>query len=295
MRDFDKRFPTEAKCLDFLAKLRWKDGFFCSKCGETRYWKLDKGLRKCAACSFENSVTVGTIFQDSHLSLKTWFYAIWLVTSQKTGISALGLKGGLGLGSYHTAWLLLQKIRRTMVIAERSKLSRDVEVDETFIGGFAKTKRGRDADGKRLVVIAAEVHGKKIGRIRMKHIQNASARTLLSFIQSEVEPRAIVRTDGWLGYANVGKHGFVHEATSAKSMGIDEVMPRIHLVSSLLKRWFLGTFQGKCDAKYLGHYLNEYVFRFNRRTSNTRGLLFYRVLENALITKPITSRAIKLN
>ena len=182
-----------------------------------------------------------------------------------------------------------------MVVTERTKLSRDVEVDETFVGGFAKAKRGRVADGKRLVVIAAEVNGKKIGRIRMKHIPDASSQTLLSFIQEEVEPEANVRTDGWRGYTSLRKYGFHHEPIVTESVGIDELMPRIHLVASLLKRWLLGTFQGKCDGKYLNHYLNEFVFRFNRRTSNVRGLLFFRVLENAVITKPITSRDIKLN
>jgi len=293
MRDFDSRFPSEAKCLAYLEKLKWGKAFSCRKCGGDSFWRLSDGLRKCRNCHLENRVTVGTIFQDSHLSLKTWFYAIWWITSQKTGVSALGLKGVLGLGSYQTAWLMLQKIRKAMVITDRSKLTHEVEVDETLMGGFSPGKRGRDSEGKRLVIIAAEVKGKKIGRIRMSLIPDASSATLRAFIKESVEPGTIVHTDGWRGYSQLDKDGFIHEQTTAESVGVEELMPRIHLVASLLKRWILGTFQGKCDRKYLNGYLDEFVFRFNRRTSNVRGLIFFRVLANTILTTPSTSSDIK--
>jgi transposase-like protein len=293
MRDFDSRFPSEAKCLAYLEKLRWGKVFSCLKCGGTSFWRLGDGLRKCRHCHFENRVTVGTIFQDSHLSLKTWFYAIWWITSQKTGVSALGLKGVLGLGSYQTAWLMLQKIRKAMVVADRSQLTGEVEVDETLVGGFIPGKLGRDSEGKRLVIIAAEVKGKKIGRIRMSHIPNASAATLRAFIKANIEPGTIIHTDGWLGYNQLDKDGYIHQKTPSESVGIEELMPKIHLVASLLKRWILGTFQGMCKPKYLNGYLNEFVFRFNRRASNVRGLIFFRVLANTILTTPSTSSDIK--
>jgi transposase-like protein len=182
-----------------------------------------------------------------------------------------------------------------MVVVERHQLQKEVEVDETLVGGFMSGKYGRDHEGKTLVVIAAEVDGRKIGRIRMKRITNASAVTLHNFVKSEISPGAIVHTDGWRGYFGIDNLGYVHKKTIASSVGEEELMPKVHLVASLLKRWLLGTFQGRPASKYLDHYLDEYVFRFNRRKSNARGLLFYRVLENAVITSPSTSADIKLN
>lgn len=287
-------FTTEEECLEYLGKIRWGDKFVCSKCGSTKYWRLGKGLWKCSACSFEHSVTAGTLFQDSHLPLKTWFHAIWYTTVQKPGVSALGLQGDLGLGSYRTAWLMLHKIRRAMVRVDRSLLENEVEVDETLVGGSYSGKRGRGAEHKRLVVIAAEVNGKKIGRIRMKHIPNATAKTLQSFIRDTIKPGALIHTDGWGSYRGIDKEGFDHDMITAESVGVDELMPRIHLVASLFKRWLLGTHQGRFEEKYLNDYLEEYTFRFNRRTSKARGMLFFRVIENALVTQPTVLETIKL-
>lgn len=294
MREFDKRFHSEVKCLSYLKKLKWKNPYVCPKCGDVRYWKLGNESRKCRQCRFENRVTVGTIFQDSHLSLKTWFYAIWWVTSQKTGVSAMGLKGVIGLGSYKTAWLMLQKIRKAMIVADRTKLVGDVEVDETLLGGFTPGKPGRDLSGKRLVIIAAEIKGKKIGRIRMRHIKNANADTLRNFIRENIEVGSTIHTDGWSGYNQIKEDGYQHNKIIAESVGVDELMPRIHLIASLLKRWILGTFQGVCQSKYLNGYLDEYVFRFNRRNSNARGLIFFRVISNAILMSS-TSGRIKQN
>lgn len=286
-------FSTEEACLEYLEKIRWGDKFVCSKCGSVKYWRLGKGLWKCSICSFEHSVTAGTLFQDSHLPLKTWFHAIWYITSQKTGVSALSLQGVIGLGSYRTAWLMLHKIRRAMVRVDRSLLENEVEVDETLVGGSSSGKRGRGAEHKRLVAIAAEVDGKKIGRIRMKHIQSATTKTLHSFIKSTVKPGALIHTDGWRSYRGIDKEGFDHDRIVAESVGVDELMPRIHLVASLFKRWLLGTHQGRFEEKYLDDYLEEYTFRFNRRTSKARGMLFFRVIENALVTQPTILETIK--
>ena len=280
-------------CLEYLEEVRYGKVFTCSRCNAIKYWRLGNGLQKCANCSFQQSVTKGTLFQDSHLPLKTWFHAIWWITSQKTGVSALGLQGVLGLGSYRTAWLMLHKIRKAMVVADRSLLGQEVEVDETLVGGLSPMKPGRDPDGKKLVVIAAEINGKKLGRIRMKHIPNASTRVLTRFIKENIEMGALVHTDGWTGYLGLESKGFLHDRVWGDDIPIEEVMPHIHLVASLFKRWLLGTHQGRCEAKYLGGYLEEFTFRFNRRTSKARGLLFYRVIQNAVNTQPVTYKAIK--
>jgi transposase-like protein len=255
---------------------------------------MGNGRWRCAECRTDRRVTVGTLFQDSHLSLKTWLYAVWWITAQKTGVSALGLQGILGLGSYRTAWLMLHKIRKAMVRVDRTLLNTEVEVDETLLGGIISKKRGRDRESKMLVVIAAEIDGKKIGRIRMKHISDASTTMLHSFITDHVEKGTLIHTDGWTGYFGLEDKGFLHDRVWGDAVSVDDVLPHIHLVISLFKRWLLGTHQGKVNRKYLDNYLEEFTFRFNRRTSKARGLLFYRVLENVVVTQPNTYKQITM-
>lgn len=215
------------------------------------------------------------------------------MTSQKTGVSALSLHRFLGIGSYRSSWLLLHKIRSAMVFAERSQLRGPVEIDEAFLGGVSTGKRGRGAENKQIIVIAAEFAGeKKIGRIRIKRSSDASAESLEAFIKANVAPKSAVHTDGWRGYSGVGKLGYKHHAVKSSSVDPDELLPRIGIVTSLLKRWLLGTHQGRMDVKHMDSYLEEFVFRFNRRTSNSRGLLFQRIIENSFKTEPVTYQKI---
>lgn len=280
-------FPTEAACLSFLEEVRWGKGFHCQACGYDDFWKMSSGLRRCHSCKFKNSVKKETIFQSSRLPLKTWFYAIWWFTSQKTGISALNLQKNIGLGSYRSAWLMLHKIRNAMVRENRSLLQGEVEIDEAFVGGVRSGKRGRGAEGKELVVIAAECSGKKrIGRIRIQRIPDASAGTLELFILENVAPGTTIHTDGWPGYNAVSSLGYEHLPRSSNSVNPDELLPRINIVTALLKRWLLGTLHGRLDPKHMDNYFEEFIFRFNRRTSKSRGLLFQRVLENSILVQP---------
>lgn len=228
------------------------------------------------------------MFQDAHLSLHDWFNAIWWVTSQKTGVSALGLQRMLGLGSYRTAWMLLHKIRSAMVRPGRELLAGEIEVDETFVGGPKPGKRGRGAAGKQLVIIAAERDGARIGRIRMRRIPDASAHALETFVKGHIQLKSKIVTDGWKGYLGLPKIGYSHCSIPGESVGEEELLPRVHRVASLFKRWLLGTHHGRFEAKHLDIYLDEFTFRFNRRTSNARGLLFYRVLENSVKVDPQT-------
>jgi transposase-like protein len=221
------------------------------------------------------------------LSLKTWFYAIWWVTVQKTGVSALGLQKNLGLGSYRSAWLLLHKIRTAMIHADRSLLQGEVEVDEAMIGGVRSGKRGRGAEGKELIVIAAECAGKKrVGRVRMQRIPDASANSLENFIKANIAKGSTIHTDGWRSYSGVSGLGYKHHPRRSATVDPDELLPRINIVTALLKRWILGTHHGRLDAKHMESYFEEFAFRFNRRTSKTRGLLFQRVLENSVRVPP---------
>jgi len=236
------------------------------------------------------------VFERSHSPLKTWFLAMWFITSQKHGASALGLKRVLGLSSYQTAWTWLHKLRRAMVRPDRDQLQGRVEVDETYIGG-ARTggKRGRGVEGRDIVVIALEVHSPRgFGRVRMRRVPDASTASLVRFVRESVAPGSAILTDGWRGYSELPKHGYNHSRTYLSENGdpAHVVMPGVHRIASLLKRWLLGTHQGAVRSKHLEYYLDEYTFRFNRRTSRSRGLLFYRLIQQAVAVGPTSYRRI---
>jgi len=242
----------------------------------------------CTTCGKHISVIAGTIFERTRTPLSVWFRAIWWVVTQKNGASALGLQRVLGLGSYETAWTWLHKIRRAMVRPGRDRISGRVEIDETYLGGLEEGVHGRETFKKALVVIAAQEDGKAIGGIRMQRIADASADSLLPFVESAVEPGSMIHTDGWRGYAGLEAKGYGHEVTVLKrsKASASDLLPRVHRVASLLKRWILGTHQGAVSPEHLDGYLDEFTFRFNRRTSRSRGKLFYRLLQNAMAVEP---------
>jgi transposase-like protein len=233
-------------------------------------------------------VTTGTIFQDSHLPLTLWFRAAWWVTSQKGGASALGLQRILGIGSYRTAWACLHKLRRAMVRPGRDRLKGEVEVDETFVGGVEPGGGRRHIGKKALVVIAAEVRGKGIGRIRMRRVMDGSAESLLPFVKEAVEPGGLVVTDGFQSYKALPSWGYDHDPRPLHGSPelANALLPRVHRAASLLKRWLLGTHQGAVSRDHLDDYLDEFTFRFNRRTSRHRGNLFGRLMEQAIQVEP---------
>jgi len=289
--DFEERFATEQACLDYLAKLRWSEGFVCPRCLHASAWMVNRQRRMCTKCLYPVSVTAGTIFHDTRKPLRLWFRAVWHVTSQKHGASALGLQRVLGLGSYVTAWSWLHKLRRAMVRPGREALSGCVEVDETYVGGLAEGKRGRGSQKKALVVIAAEEDGAGIGRIRMARIPDASAPVLEGFVVQAVVAGSQVHTDGWDGYNGLSGRGYRHDISVLRGQGKEaatQLLPRVHRVAALLKRWLLGTHQGAVRAEHLDYYLDEFTFRFNRRTSRLRGKLFYRLLQQAVQIGPTT-------
>jgi len=236
------------------------------------------------------SVTAGTIFQDTRTPLPVWFRAMWWVTTQKNGASALGLQRVLGLKQYRTAWTMLHRLRRAMVRPGRDLLTGRIEVDECYIGGLEEGLLGRLNLKKALVVVAAQEDGPGIGRIRMRQIVDASAESLMPFVQDSVAPGSVIHTDGWLGYVPLKSKGYEHEVTflKGKKKTPSELMPRVHRVISLLKRWLLGTHQGAVSHKHLDSYLDEFTFRFNRRRSKSRGKLFFRLAQQAVTVDPVT-------
>jgi len=289
--ELEERFGTEEACRHYLGQLRWPTGFICPFCRGKGGW-LDRRQRwTCQACRRQSTVTAGTIFEGTHLPLRVWFRAAWLVTSQKFGASALGMQRVLGLGSYETAWSWLHKLRRAMVRPGRERLLGTVEVDEAFIGGPTPGAAGRTLGRKALVGIAAEEDGKAIGRIRLGRIADASTPSLHGFIRQSITPGSTVHTDGWPHYQGLEQLGYVHVATPLVDKGklaAVELLPRVHRVTALLKRWLLGTHQGAVSPAHLDYYLDEFTFRFNRRHSASRGKLFFRLMEQAVQVSPVT-------
>ena len=288
LMQFESRFAGEEACREYLFQLRWPEGFRCPRCDGRKAWPTARALWHCAACGYQVSVTAGTIFQDTRKPLRMWFRAMWWVTTQKTGASALGLQQVLGLGSYQTAWTWLHKLRRAMVHPGRDRLGGLVEVDETYVGGHEERVIGRGAKDKALVAIAVEKEGRRIGRVRMRVVEDFTARDLCGFVCDCVEPGNTVRTDGLRSYLALSRHGYVHDRIIQKEheKTASELMPGVHRVASLLKRWLLGTHQGRVSREHLGYYLDEYTFRFNRRKSRHRGKLFYRLVQQAVAIEP---------
>jgi len=241
---------------------------------------------RCADCRHDFTVTAGTLFADTRLPLSLWFEAMWHVVNQKQGASALGVQRVLGV-SYLTAWRWLHKLRRAMVRPGRDRLSGAVEVDEVYIGGEKPGKRGRGASGKALVLVAAQADGPRIGRIRLVRVANASQLVLTPAVQGIIAPSAQVLTDDWGGYGGLGEAGYERQIVRKSAVVGENLLPRANRVASLLQRWLLGTHQGAVAHSHLDYYLDEFVFRFNRRRSRSRGLLFHRLMEQALATAPV--------
>jgi len=284
--ELERRFVSEQACRQYLFELRWADGFICPRCGGKTAWTTSRGLWLCSGCRHQSSVTAGTIFQDSHLPLSTWFRAMWHVTNQKNGVSALGLQRALGLGSYKTAWSVLHKLRRAMVRPGRDRLHGTVEVDETYWGSQEPGLIGRMSYDKALIVVAAEQDGRGIGRIRMRRVPDLTKTSLHGFIAQAIEPGSTVQTDGLNAY--LGLESYAHDRRVQRRQPEGEhLLPRVHRVVSLLKRWLLGTHQGAIGHDHLDYYLDEFTFRFNRRKSASRGKLFYRLIQQAVQVEPV--------
>ena len=278
-----QQLSTQDACLDYIASIRWSAGFVCPKCGCQQFWKSNRLQRLCAKCRRQTSVLAGTLFQDTKLPLTVWFQMIWWFVGPKNGASALSLMQNFGIGSYRTSWKLLGKLRACTVLPLRHALSDVVEVDEAFLGGV---------NNKAIIVVAAEKRGKATGRIRVKHIKSREGAEIQQFITETILPGSTIVSDRYKGYAAIVKKGYIH-SPQKKPYSWEEVdgdderlLPRVHRAVSLLKRWYYGTYQGRVDKQKLQSYLDEFVFRFNRRTSGNRGLLFRRMVEAAVKTTP---------
>ncbi|MFC6357419.1 IS1595 family transposase [Luethyella okanaganae] len=286
-RSFQEWFATEESCREYLSRLRWPDGFVCPRCGDRGAWWTSATLWMCRACGRQTSVTSGTLFDRTRTPLSTWFAAAWFITAQKNGVSALGLQRVLGLASYETAWTWMHKFRRAMVTPGRELLRGSVEVDETFIGGVSRGKNGRSSDKVGVMVAAEMVTSRKLGRIRLEPTPVESL-ALVRFAERTIEPGSHIKTDGARELRRLSGLGFQHDYYTQLGSTIPAHvdLPGVHIVASLLKRWLQGTLHYATSADHLAYYLDEFTFRFNRRGARSRGLLFYRLLEQAVHTEP---------
>lgn len=291
--EFLDRFPTDEACLAYLYQIRWPERFVCPECSGPTGWLTNRGTVFCGQCRRQTSPMAGTILHNTRTPIRKWFLAGWLLCTQKTGVSAKTLQRELQVG-YKTGWLILQKLRQATVRTERGQLIGKVEVDETYVGGQETGVTGRQLVDKALVVIAVELDGKKVGRVRLRHVPDASGVSLVGFVKECVAPGAIVKTDDWNGYNGIHAAGFVHQVTSLQgdSTRAEKFFPHVHLVASMLKRWLLSTHQGRVEKKHLQAYLDEYAFRFNRRRSMHIGKIFHRLMEQMVVRKAETYREI---
>lgn len=320
LTEFHEFFGSDEVCRTHLERLRWPGGFVCPACGVLEEpYRMVRGRLLCRSCRHQTSVTAGTIFEGTRKPLQLWFHTAWLITSQKSGASALHVQRMLGVRSYETAWSWVHKYRRAMVRPGRDRLSGIVEVDETYVGGLEEGVVGRETETKALVAIAVEmnldagpptdatagpstdgraatVRKHRMGRVRLAVIPNARRATLHTFLRQTVEPGSVVMTDAWRAYQGMETLGYAHHVTNiaAGSDPAHVVMPGVHRVASLLKRWLLGTLQGSASREHLPYYLDEFTFRFNRRTSASPGLLFHRLLTQAVQAPHITTDAMFL-
>jgi transposase-like protein len=299
--EFLARFSSEEACAGYLERLRWAQGFVCPSCRAASVAYRSSRLRlMCSECHHQSTVTAGTIFEKTRTPLRVWLAAAWYLTNQKQGVSALGLQRVLGLGSYQTAWMMLHRLRRAMVRPDRERLKGVVEVDETYLAlsdrdePISKTGRKNHTD-KVLIVLAVEIlQPKGFGRIRLHRIKDDSAQSVIPFVQASVEPGSMVRTDGSAAYRSLKSLGYEHARTVMLGARAPAhvSMAAVHRVAALIKRWILGTHHGSVQPGHLDAYLDEFVFRFNRRSSGSRGMLFYRLLQQAVATDPVTYRDI---
>jgi len=293
LNEFHQFFLSEESCRRYLEHVKWRDGFLCRVCGKkSQPWRVRRDVLMCPHCEAETRLTAGTVLEGTRKPLRLWFLAMWELTSQKYGANALGLQRVLGLKSYTTAWAWLHKLRRAMVRPGRDRLNGLVQVDETYVGGEESGVRGRKTVKKAIVAIAVEVKDSSIGRIRLRHVPDLTARSLQSFVTDAVDHGTAVQTDGLQSYVGLDSLGFRHErlVLSASHDAAHVIMPSVHRVASLLKRWLIGTLQGSVSREHLPYYLDEFTFRFNRRTSHARGMLFYRIVEQAMLIGPISTK-----
>ncbi|MGC2698498.1 MAG: IS1595 family transposase [Candidatus Angelobacter sp.] len=287
--ELNTRFNTDERCREILTKLRWPNGVECPRCKSTDILWIDSRKQfDCRECEYQFSVTSGTIFNDSHLPLQTWFMAVLLLVEARKGMSANQVKRTLGI-SYKTAWYLCHRIRKAMASTEKPMLDGTVELDETYVGGKQRGGFGGRGSGNKEVVFVIRQRG---GELRFFHAEDAKSGTLAQYIKENVSQDVeVLVTDEFGAYPNAFKRAG-HDNTKHKTIKHKDrvyVQGDIHTNTvenafSLLKRGIMGTWH-KISAKHLAAYLEEMTFRFNRRKSHT---LWIDTLRHMVTADPLT-------
>lgn len=274
--EFERRFPDDTACGAYLKTVRWPYGIECPRCNSRKGIEIRRNMWRCSECKYETSVMVGTIFQDSKIPLTLWFRTMWRMVSKKYGLSAMELQKFLELGSNKTAGMMLRKIRAAMGYPNRKRLSGTIEVDEIYYG--AK---------KTLIAVAVEVnYYPDIGNIRLCHISDLSREVLHNFIAQTIEPGSTVITDDLQAYQELPGYTHLPHKVKRSRSKISALLPAVYQVASLLNQWLLNTHHGTISHDYLDGYLNEFAFRYNRRKYQSRGKLFFRLLQQAVRIDP---------
>lgn len=293
-QEFRAFFPDDDACVEFLTRLRWPSGFRCPACS-AEGWRSARGRWACRGCGKQTSLTAGTIFEGTRKPLLDWFEVAWRITTAKNGVSALAVSVEWGL-SREAGWLWLHKFRRAMLRPGRDLLTGEVEADDTFLGGAEDGVHGRQTVRKAIVLVMVEKKaGGGYGRARLVRVKDFSAASLHPAVKANIAPGSTLITDFHKGYLGLGSAGYSHTRLNVKASGQtgSDLLPGVHLVASHLDRVWLGTHHGALRWRHLDAYLDEFVFRFNRRGSKTRGLLFYRLMEGAVETAPQPFSAIR--
>ena len=286
--EFQNKFYSEEACVEHLFRLRWPDGFICPRCGHRRYcFHSTRKLYQCSGCKYQVSVTAGTIFHKTRTPLVKWFWMIFLMSRQKSGVSMLSLQRMLGIKSYKTIWAMGHKIRKAM--ADRDELYRLVglvEMDEVFIGPQKPGPPGRGAKGKATVVIAVESRDKHAGFAVMRHVPNAGGEQILAVVQEKMAAETSIRTDGWSGYRTLARNGYSHEhVVVSKDKSALEKLRWVHVLAANVKGNLRGIYHGVSE-KHLNRYLAECCYRFNRRFWDSE--LFNRTVNACVSTNTMT-------
>ena len=283
--EFQKRFLTEDDCFQYLKKLRWSDGFICPRCSHTEaYFMKRRKIFQCKNCRHQTSITVNTIFHRTHVPLRKWFWAIFLVGSDKRGCSAKRLEKLIGV-HYATAWLMIHKIRGAMKDRDSLyKMSKFIEMDDSYFGGSASGKRGRGAANKSAVVVAVERHGNSAGYAAMEVIESMHSKHLNDFAVRTIEEGQTIHTDDYPSY-NVLNLTFHHLGETVKPFEAMKKLPWVHIMIGNAKNFIRGTYHG-VSHKHLQSYLSEFCYRFNRRFNELQ--ITDRLLLACLSTSGIT-------
>ncbi|WP_143447977.1 IS1595 family transposase [Kineosporia sp. R_H_3] len=279
-------FPDDEACIEYLARLRWPDGFVCPACSGNGFWRTGPGLWMCATCSRKTSVTAGTLFHRSRTPLSTWFEAIWFVTSSKDGLSAAALQEHLGLVSYETAWAWLRTMRSAMADPEQERLGggevQQVEIGEAFLGGVTRDLPGATTLEVPVMIAVERLGPRRLGRLRLETTRYPGSLEALHFAARAVRPEALVATDGAPRFRRLALMGFGHTCVEGyEDPGRGRLLPGPRQVATLLDRWFVGTMRYGVRERHLASYLDEFMFRFDHRTAASRGLPFYRFMVRA--------------